>query len=172
MKLAGFVYRAHNPRWAFAPDSGQGASAVGGRFNPVGMPALYTAVRFETAWLEAQQAFPFKAQPMTVCAYEVDCEDVLDLTDTATLEAHRITAADLACPWKDLSTRGIKPPSWEIAERLSDVGTAGVIVPSFAKGAVTTDVNVVFWDWAPDPPHQVRVIDDDQRLPKDARSWS
>ena len=172
MKLAGFVYRAHNPRWAFAPDSGQGAASAGGRFNPVGMPALYTALRFETAWLEAQQAFPFKAQPMTVCAYEVDCEDVLDLTDTATLAAHRITPADLACPWKDLSTRGIKPPSWKIAERLSEAGTAGVIVPSFAKGAVTTDVNVVFWDWAPDPPHQVRVIDDDRRLPKDASSWS
>jgi RES domain-containing protein len=172
VRLAGFVYRAHNPRWAFAPDSGQGASVVGGRLNPVGMPALYTALRFETAWLEAQQAFPFKAQPMTLCAYEVDCEDVLDLTDTATLAAHRITPADLACPWKDLSTRGIKPPSWEIAERLSAAGTAGVIVASFAKGAVTTDVNVVFWDWAPDPPHQVRVIDDDRRLPKDASSWS
>ena len=118
MKLTGFVYRAHNPRWAFAPDSGQGAASAGGRFNPVGMPALYTALRFETAWLEAQQAFPFKAQPMTLCAYEVDCEDVLDLTDTATLAVHGITPADLACPWKDLSTRGIRPPSWEITERL------------------------------------------------------
>ena len=112
MKLTGFVYRAHNPRWAFAPDSGQGAASVGGRFNPVGMPALYTALRFETAWLEAQQAFPFKAQPMTLCAYDVACEDVLDLTDTATLAVHGIAPADLACPWKDMSTRGIKPPSW------------------------------------------------------------
>jgi RES domain-containing protein len=181
VKLTGFVYRAHNPRWAFAPDSGQGAASAGGRFNPVGMPALYTALRFETAWLEAQQAFPFKAQPMTLCAYEVDCEDVLDLTDTATLAAHGITRLDLACPWKDLSTSGInhrvKPggdgllPSWEITERLVTARTAGIIVPSFAKGAAETDINVVFWDWAPHPPHQVRVIDDDQRLPKDARSW-
>jgi RES domain-containing protein len=171
VRLTGFVYRAHNPRWAFAPDSGQGAAAAGGRFNPVGMLALYTALRFETAWLEAQQAFPFKAQPMTLCGYDVDCEDVLDLTDTATLAAHRITATDLACAWKDLSTRGIKPPSWEIAARLSLAGTAGIIVPSFARGAGAADVNVVLWDWAPDPPHQVRVIDDEQRLPRDASSW-
>jgi RES domain-containing protein len=171
VRLTGFVYRAHNPRWAFAPDSGQGAASAGGRFNPVGMPALYTALRFETAWLEAQQAFPFKAQPMTLCAYEVDCEDVLDLTDMATLALHGITPADLACPWKDLSTRRIKPPSWEITERLFEAKTAGVIVPSFATGTVATDINVVFWDWAPDPPHQVRVIDDDQRLPKNASSW-
>jgi RES domain-containing protein len=171
VRLTGFVYRAHNPRWAFAPDSGQGAASTGGRFNPVGMPALYTALRFETAWLEAQQAFPFKAQPMTLCAYGVDCEDVLDLTDAETLAAHGISPADLAGPWKDLSTRGIKPPSWEIAERLVSAGTAGVVVPSFAKGAVAADVNVVFWDWAPATPHQVRVIDDEGRLPKDASSW-
>ena len=171
MRLTGFVYRAHNPLWAFAPVSGQGAAIAGGRFNPVGVPALYTALRFETAWLEAQQAFPFKAQPMTLCAYEVDCEDVLDLTDTAVMAANGITAADLACPWKDLSTRGIKPPSWALAERLAADGTAGVVVPSFAKGAVAADINVVFWNWAPVPPHQVRVIDDDQRLPRDGRSW-
>jgi RES domain-containing protein len=171
VKLAGLVYRAHNPNWAFAPDSGEGAAVAGGRFNPVGMPALYTALRFETAWLEAQQAFPFKAQPMTLCAYDVDCEDVLDLTDVNTLTEHGITPEDLACPWKDLSTRGIRPPSWQITERLFAANTAGIIVRSFATGAVAADVNVVFWDWAPDPPHQVRVIDDDRRLPRDVSSW-
>jgi RES domain-containing protein len=135
------------------------------------MPALYTARRFETAWLEAQQAFPFKAQPMTLCAYEVDCEDILDLTDAATLAAHEIARNDLVCAWKDFATRGIKPASWSITERLVVAGIAGVIVPSFAKGAVAADINVVFWDWSPNPPHQVRVIDDDQRLPREASSW-
>lgn len=84
MRLTGLVYRAHHPRWAFAPDSGVGAAIDGGRFNSIGMPVLYTSRRFETAWLEAQQAFPFKAQPMTLCAYEVDCADILDLTDPET----------------------------------------------------------------------------------------
>ena len=65
----------------------------------------------------------------------------------------------------------IKPPSWAITERLVAAGIAGVVVPSFAKGAVAADINAVFWDWAPNPPHQVRVIDDDQRLPGDASSW-
>jgi hypothetical protein len=81
-----------------------------------------------------------------------------------------ISPADLACPWKDLSTRGIKPSSWEAMERLVAAGTAGVMVPSFAKGAVTADVNVVFWNWASDPPHQVRVVDYDGRLPRSMRA--
>ena len=76
MRLRGQVYRAHNPRWSFAPTSGDGAARHGGRFNPIGMPALYTSATLEGAWREAQQGFPFKAQPLLICVYEVDCEDV------------------------------------------------------------------------------------------------
>lgn len=171
MRLTGLVFRAHNPRWAWAPDSGRGAADHGGRFNPVGTPALYTSRRFETAWLEAQQAFPFKAQPLTLCAYEVACDDVLDLTDAATLATHGIDLADLACPWFDLQSRGQTPPSWALAGRLAKQGVAAIIVPSFATGATVADVNVVFWNWSRDPPHQVRVVDDEGRLPRDASSW-
>ncbi|MGI4798011.1 MAG: RES family NAD+ phosphorylase [Janthinobacterium lividum] len=172
MRLTRIVYRAHNPRWSFAPDSGEGAAITGGRFNRTGLPALYTAVRFETAWLEAQQAFPFKAQPMTLCAYDVDCDDVLDLTDPATRTAHRTGPADLACAWKDLSTCGQTPPSWALADRLIAGGCAGIIVPSFASGATTIDANVVFWNWGPGSPHQVRVINDFGRLPQTTASWA
>jgi RES domain-containing protein len=71
VRFRAVVWRAHHPRWAFKPASGQGAALHGGRFNRVGVPALYASLRFETAWLEAQQAFPFKAQPMTLCGYQV-----------------------------------------------------------------------------------------------------
>ncbi len=42
MRLRTTVYRAHNPRWSFAPLSGADAARYGGRFNPTGMEALYT----------------------------------------------------------------------------------------------------------------------------------
>ena len=101
MRLSRPVYRAHHPRWSFDPHSGVGAARFGGRFNPVGTAALYTSLPLETAWLEAQQAFPFKAQPMTLCAYEVDCDGMLDLTNPATLAGFGITQDYLACPWED-----------------------------------------------------------------------
>lgn len=167
----GEVFRAHHPRWAYLPSSGQGAAVYGGRFNPKGMEALYTTRRLETAWLEAQQGFPFKAQPMTVCTYEVDCEDVLDLTDAAGRDPLGITAADLSCPWERITSNGQVPPSWSLAQRLVADGVAAILVPSFAPGAGPADANAVFWRWSDRPPHQVRVVDNQERLPRDDSSW-
>lgn len=171
MRLVGLVYRAHHPRWSFAPTSGAGAARHGGRFNPVGVPALYTARRMETAWLEAQQGFPFKAQPLTICAYEVDCTDIADLSDAGGCRALGVAPADLACAWEDVASRGAEPPSWRLARRLIGAGHAGIVVPSFAPGAGPADRNAVFWIWSDDLPHRLRVIDDAARLPRDDRSW-
>ena len=171
MRLRGRLYRAHNPRWAFAPTSGNGAARHGGRFNPTGMAALYTSRRMETAWREAQQGFAFKAQPLTVCAYDVDCADVADLTDPATCAGLRVDPADLACPWEDDASQGRDPASWRLTRRLFAAGTAGIVVPSFAPGATGADRNVVFWRWSDALPHRVVVIDDEARLPRDDTSW-
>ncbi len=171
MRLTRIVWRAHHPRWSFAPTSGEGAACYGGRFNRIGVPALYTSLRLETAWLEAQQGLPFKAQPMTLCDYGVDCEDIADLTDSATRATLGIDLPDLGCAWEDLADRGTNPPSWEAADRLIAAGHAGILVPSFAAGATVLDVNVVFWQWSTDPPHQVEVIDDTGRLPRNDLSW-
>lgn len=171
MRLTGLVYRAHNPRWSFAPLSGVGAARHGGRLNAVGVPALYTSRRMETAWLEAQQGFPFKAQPLTICSYEVDCTDIADLGDAAACQTLGVDPAELACPWEDIVSRGGEPPSWRISRDLTAAGHAGAIVPSFAPGAGSSDCNVIFWTWSDDLPHRLRVIDDEGRLPRDDRSW-
>jgi RES domain-containing protein len=172
----GQVYRAHHPRWAYLPTSGEGAARHGGRFNPKGRPALYTALDPTTAWMEAQQGLPFKAQPMMLVGYRVDCVGVVDLTDPAVLDTLGIDPADLGCPWEDLADRQLQPPSWTLAETLIDAGAQAAIVPSFAPGAnpapdAPTPRNLVFWQWSETPPCTVLVIDDFGRLPKDASSW-
>ena len=171
MRLRATAFRAHHPRWAWSPESGEGAALHGGRFNRIGQPALYTSLRLETAWLEAQQGFAYKAQPMTLCAYRVDCADVLDLRDAAVLAEQGIAPADLACAWADLADRGLPVPSWAVAARLQAAGIAAIIVPSFAHGAGPADANCVFWRWGRTAPHRVEVIDDHARLPRDDGSW-
>jgi RES domain-containing protein len=108
---------------------------------------------------------------MTICAYAIDCEGILDLTDAEVLAGSAATPADLACAWEDIADRGGRPPSWLLAERLIAAGHAGIVVPSYAAGAGPGDRNLVLWRWADTPPHRVRVVDDYARLPKDDRSW-
>jgi len=165
VRLTGQVWRAHHPHWAWAPDSGEGAALHGGRFNPRGTPALYTATGVLTAIAEAQQGFARKTQPMTLVAYDVDCADILDLTDPATLAAQGITEAELRCAWLLLAQQKAAVPSWLLATRLIAQGVAGILVPSFAPGAAPGERNAVFWRWSRDPPHKVMPIDDHGRLP-------
>lgn len=192
-RLVGILYRAHNPRWSYAPSSGAGAARHGGRFNRRGTPALYTALDPKTAWMEAQQGMPFKAQPLILVAYHLDCEPIADLTDPAVLANAGIDPADLACAWEDLAARGIEPPSWRLADDLLAAGFHGAIVPSFAPGTAPTQEaailnqpdyravappnwegrgrNLVLWTWSAEPPCRIEVIDDFGRLPKNAASW-
>ena len=161
-RFTGRVYRAHHPMWAGDALSGMGAARHGGRFNRVGTPALYTSSDPMTAWAEAQQAFPFKPQPMTLVAYDVNCERMVDLTRPSILRVLGFTSADLACGWEGLADLGIDPPTWMLADRLIRENVSGLVAPSYAPGAGLGATNVVFWRTEGDC--RVEVIDDFRRL--------
>lgn len=170
-RFAGLVYRAHHPKWACAPLSGEGAKKHGGRFNPPGLAALYTSLDITTAWLEAQQAFPFKAQPMTLVAYRIDCSDIADLTDPRLLKALNYNADMLTCAWEEMHWQKLQPPTWTLAQQLLELGFVGIKVRSFAPGCSLQNQNIVLWRWDNVPPHALEVIDDFQRLPSTLASW-
>ena len=173
MRLAGTAYRAHDPRWSWTPLSGEGARIHGGRFSPQGVPALYLALDFATAVIEANQGFPFRLMaPITLVSYAVDCDGLADLTDAKILRGLGATAADLACAWKLLSEEGKSVPSWVLVERLRSEGASGVVVPSFSPGAAATAKNLALWKWSDDLPFQVLTIDPDKKLPRDNSSWT
>ena len=160
----GRTYRAHHPRWAGDASSGEGAARYGGRFNREGTPALYTSLDPMTAWSEAQQAFVFKPQPMTLVAYHVDCTKVADLTRKDALSTLSVSAGDLACAWEDLSDRGHTPPTWPLADRLIAEGAHGAMAPSQAPASHPDAANLVIWHRSSGC--QVEVIDDFARLPR------
>jgi len=171
MQFTGMVYRAHNPAWSFSPLSGDGAARHGGRFNPVGTPALYTSLTAITALSEYHQKFPNRPQPTTLCAYNVDCQDIVDLRDPNELKQHNIQVSDLSCAWEYQINKGITPASWVIATTLIKANIAGIVVPSFAEKGQNKAYNLILWKWGDALPHQVLLIDDDDRLPKNRVSW-
>ena len=170
-RFSGIVYRAHHPKWAFEPLSGEGAKRYGGRFNRPDTLALYTSLDPTTAWMEAQQGFPFKPQPMTLLAYEVDCANIVNLLDSDTLGFLGYSTADLACAWEDLASLKQDPPTWKLADQLRELDISGIQGRSFAPGCTEQSFNLVLWEWSDSLSNTVQVIDDFGRLPKSKYSW-
>lgn len=171
MRWKGTCYRAHDPRWAWTPTSGEGAAAKGGRFNPVGMPALYLALTIEGMFLEMGHGFAHRFDPLTVCSYSADVDGLVDLRTEEERTAEGISLADMECAWAYERARGRTPPSWRISKALIGKGAAGILVPSFSRGARPGMDNLVLWRWGPTLPHKVEVHDPEGRLPRDQSSW-
>lgn len=171
MRFTGLAFRAHNPYWSFAPTSGEGAKERGGRFNPKGTPALYLSLGQTTALAEYNQGFPHRPQPTTLCAYEIDCEAVIDLTDANTRKEVGTNLTEMACGWELLLAMGKTPPTWTLARQQIAQGAAGVLVPSYARNAPAGSRNLVLWRWGDNLPHRVALIDDEGRLPRNQDSW-
>jgi RES domain-containing protein len=163
MRYRGLLYRALNPIHARIPLSGEGARRYGGRFNPKGMPALYTAQSVMTAIREANQIGTL--QPTTLVACEADIGPIFDGTDPGALAAQGLDPAALAADdWRARMLADGKAPTQALAERLKASGFAGMQVRSFAKGATAADLNLVLWAWGPDAPTELRLVDDEGRL--------
>lgn len=163
MHYRGLLYRALNPIRAREPLSGEGARLHGGRFNPKGVPALYTALSVMTAIREANQIGTL--QPTTLVCYEADITPIFDATDSDALSNYGMTPADLAADdWRMRMRAEGKAPAQILAERLIADGFAGLRVPSFAKGATVEDLNTVLWVWGSTLPAKLVLIDDEGRL--------
>jgi RES domain-containing protein len=171
LRFHGTCYRAHDPKWAFSPLTGDGARTHGGRFNRKGMPALYLALTIDGMIVEMTHGFAHRLDPLIICSYQVDIDDIVDLRDDAGRKANGVTLDALGCAWADDVASGRYPASWGIADRLIGDGNAGALVPSFAVGAKPDMANLVLWKWGPDLPHRVEVHDPSGRLPKDQTSW-
>lgn len=135
------------------------------------MPARYLCLSILTAIKETNQGFAHRIDPCVLCSYEVDCEDIADLTTEQGRGEFSVTIDEMACVWATALADGHRPASWSIYDRLKAQGIAGVLVPSFAHGADAEDQNLVLWKWGPDLPHGVTVFDPSGRLPKDQLSW-
>ena len=163
MRYAGPLYRALNPVYAREPLSGRGAELYGGRFNPKGVPALYTSLSVMTALKEVNQVGSL--QPTTLVSYDADIESVFDTRDQAALEVEDMSTTTLAdSSWRDQMRKSGEARTQSFARRLADRGFSGLLVRSFAAGATESDLNLVLWSWGADAPARLTLIDDENRL--------
>ncbi|WP_299629276.1 RES domain-containing protein [uncultured Tateyamaria sp.] len=157
-RYRGLLYRALNPVYARMPLSGAGAERYGGRFNPVGVAALYTALDPTTALREANQVGDL--QPTVLVAYRADIGPLFDTRDPDALKQMGVTPRDLADPaWRAQMLDQGAVPTQDLAAACIAAGFSGLLVRSFARGTDAGNLNLVLWEWK-----GLAVVDDDQRL--------
>lgn len=166
MRFTGRAYRAHDPRWSYAPISGKGAGVSGGRFNIKGQEALYLALEPITALAECTQGLAARILPLTLCEYDVDCADIADLSNAEAAAMWNITPDELSCPWLTEQLSGCIAQSQKVAQKLIKQGIAGALVPSYVPGIHAGATNLVLWKWSAELPHRVAVYDPEGRLSK------
>ncbi|HEX8047514.1 RES family NAD+ phosphorylase [Rhizobium sp.] len=163
MRYEGKLYRALNPIYAREPMSGRGAELYGGRFNPKGMPALYTSLSILAALREANQVGSL--QPTTLVSYGAAFERIFDSRNEEALRAEGMDAAAIADPtWRDQMKASGDTTTQGFARRLVAAGYHGLLVRSFAAGATADDLNLVLWTWSERAPARLVLIDDENRL--------
>ncbi len=163
MLYRGPLFRALNPIYAREPLSGRGAELYGGRFNPKGIPALYSSLTALTALREANQAGSL--QPTTLVSYDAEIDGVFDTRDELALAAEGMDAASLADnTWRDQIKVTGEARTQAFARDLIAKGYRGMIVRSFAPGATKDDLNLVLWQWGDSLPSQLTLIDDENQL--------
>jgi len=121
--------------------------------------------------LEMTHGFAHRFEPLTVCTYLVDADNIVDLRNEEACVTEGVPFVELGGAWAYERANGRIPPSWKMARKLMDAGASGIIVPSYATGARPDMSNLVLWKWGNERPHKVEVFDPNNRLPINSSSW-
>jgi RES domain-containing protein len=173
LKLVGLgpdevFYRYVTPKWAFAPTSGAGAAAGGGRFNRPGVEALYLARSPDTALEELRQDASI-VPPATLIAFKITAAEVVDFSAGFDPDIWAPEWASWNCAWKKIARIDKQiPPSWTLAEPLISAGYRGLLFPSTRQPG---GINLVLYPQNLTPDDAISVHDPDGRLPVDQLSW-
>lgn len=160
------LWRAFVPRWGHLPLSGEGAARFGGRWNPVGVPAIYAACELSTAWAEYNQGFV--QHPALIAQLRLADSRLADLNDPAICDGLDVDNSIHRCEWRGDLDAGRKPATHALHGRLVEEGFHGIVYPSFMSPGGTC---VALWRWNDAGGPTLAIVDPEARMPRTPASW-
>ena len=163
------LYRMNTPRYASTPLSGAGSAKGGGRFNRIGLGALYLSLDELTAVKEYKQTAPH-LPPGTLCSYTGNLPPLVDLRELKNDPSrwHDIWQ-DWNMDWRLAKADGlVDPATWDMADLAIDAGVPGIIFESTVN---IGGINVVLFVDALRGIGTIDVNDPNAALPVDQASW-
>jgi len=137
--MKSFAFRSAGVKYANESDfvSGSGAAYYGGRWNPIGMRAIYASLDPITAAREAYQNFtsrgfsPADIKPRVMAGIEFKCRSLLDLTAGKIRRRLGLTIEQiLSEDWSGKQRAGKEPLTHSIAIESRHAGFEGILSPS------------------------------------------
>jgi RES domain-containing protein len=141
VSFEGVVYRSSTPKYATEADllTGEGSRRFGGRWNPVGIAAVYACLTPETAMAEAlaynrYYGLPIEdAMPRTFVAVRARLKMVLDLRNGAVRRRLQLSETRiLTLDWRRELREGREPVTQRLGRAAHAGRWEGLIVPSAA----------------------------------------
>ncbi|ODA36534.1 RES family NAD+ phosphorylase [Planctopirus hydrillae] len=163
------VFRSSTPKYANERDlsSGVGSKRQGGRWNPIGIRAVYASLTPEIALSETLAHFRYygiplqDAMPRTFVAMEANLQIVLDFREGVIRQRLQISLDRmLAIDWRKELLTGRVPMTQVIGQAAAESGLEGLVVPS----AVTEGHNLLVFPENLIPGSRLLVMNAD-RLP-------
>ena len=103
-------------------------------------------------------------QPTILVFYTADLGPIFDTRDPGGHDRYGATATMLADPgWRMKMLDGQSVPTQDLARALKAELYCGLLIQSFAKGASSSDFNIVLWAWSGNT-GSLEVVDDEERL--------
>lgn len=152
--VEGVFYRAVEPsytRYALA------GSRVPGRYSAAGQPTLYLSSSIEGVDAAMIAHVDERSAELDTIEFEVSADRIFDMRDPEARRVADIELADAVAPWKEIVSLGGRPPSWDVRQRVENLGAFGLIDPS-RKAPGLWHLVLFAWNTANAP--CVRVIDD------------
>lgn len=166
--FSGTVVRSVGSKYATETSffAGSGAAKTGGRWNRVGIEAVYASLDVLTATEEAYQNFivfglPLSSiRPRVTAGAEVSLAKVLDLTDALVRRKLRFSREDLVDEdWRAIQAAGEESWTQAIGRGCYEAGFEGILVPSARN---TKGKNIVVFPKSLSKPSKLRMIAADE----------